>query len=215
MALAIAIAGTGCNPLLGITTIAGPPDGFVADTPDAFVCHGSTPVDPFTSTPPCGTWGSSSVSSGVTMKIANGMLTITTVPAGNGAVGGCSSSGTTPFTRDGVFVHVPQVSSEMNVVAVLSLSSGTAETVGMTETGGTLSFATQTMRAAQVPYTASAMQWWRIRPDNNGIVADFSPDGLTWTMLGTAYIAAPADVHVGLIGGTQGPTAMTDSVSFA
>ena len=56
---------------------------------------------------------------------------------------------------------------------------------------------------AEVAFDAPEMRWWRIRPDRRGgtVVAEYSGDGLHWSMLGVLESDPPPTVRVALYAG--------------
>src|SRR5260221_2994989 len=176
MALAIAIASTGCNPLLGIAPIAPQGDAFA----DATDCPASGPVDHFIATPACGAWAYRL--GGARLELAGGRLVISLE---NGELGGCFQSGGSDFTAAGVFVQVTQVATQPGASTRLDLSFG-EHLLGLHESDGVLAFADESTTFGQVAYLADQMAWWRLWPTTDGVLAEVSPDGATWTPLATA-----------------------------
>jgi hypothetical protein len=169
-------------------------------------------VDPgsgcgFDGTVACSCWGLSPITNNATVMETGSHLRIT--PAANiaNAMGSCTLS-SVPFNAGGATIELSQVVSGNQSLTGLQVGGG----------GNGLIFGVQgTQISAQdgsgtldmIPYVATEMRWWRIRPSGTGAIFETSPDGLTWNLFAsTTQTPLPAygiRVFAGTLGGEAVP----------
>jgi hypothetical protein len=140
------------------------------------LCAPPEVIDTFDGAEPCAPWGHTFGSAVVELR--DGALALTPSPVSNG---GCTVDAAIPFTPQGVFVEVAAVVDDG--FTTFAIESGQAAVqVG----GGQLILTSSVFgESARVPYDADAMRWWRMRPtEADGVLGEYSPDGVRWTRLG-------------------------------
>lgn len=148
----------------------------------------------------CAPWGTSYADLGATVA-EQGTLVLT--PAGQiGSIAGCLTPGSSQPFGSGVTAIVTELVRGTNAYTVLQIHGPEVQIKG---TGtGTLLFETSGGQAlgATVLYDP-AMKWWRIRPEGNAIVGEYSTDGALWTRLGSSPQVPPSTVGIEIAGGTD------------
>jgi hypothetical protein len=142
---------------------------------------------------PCNAIGMPQVSNGG-LNVMNSEMTLT--PNANVATSlGCArTSGA--FGAAGTFIEIGQVlpSPGQTLLTITSLTNG--YTAGMFEQGGLLAFTDSGGGLVMHPYNPTADRWWRIRPAGGRMLAETSPDGKTWAMMGATSSTAPNTVSI-------------------
>lgn len=214
--LALALAACGDSKA---TTDGGSGSGDGGGSGDA----GGTPVtcmapsvhDAFDAGPPCSGWGTVQMTNSV-VAVIGGKLTVTPGSTGS-SLGGCSTTLPQPLTDFGFFVSVAAAGTAMGELTKLQITDpGTSNaTWSITYAGGMLTFAnineTVAMRAAP-----AGPLWWRLHPDaaHTMMLAETSPDGHVWTVLGATPSAIPSMVTVMFGAGSFNPTMPPTAASF-
>jgi hypothetical protein len=164
------------------------------------LCAGSAPRldETFDAPPVCplGTSGGNAM-----MALVQGTLQIST--ATNGQNSFCNEPNPASWSGNGVTVEVPSVMTGNNAwtsFQVLGVNMAITEKNNFllfTDNGGGQMY-------SMVAFDATTMRWWRLRPDagNTNVIAEYSPDRITWTMLGTH--TGGGMIRVQLIAGTDG-----------
>jgi hypothetical protein len=174
-----------------------------AAVPDAPAC--SVPIldvqFPSGSTP-CGSWATPYFTNNAIM-VANGQLVI--MPASTpDSSAGCISMTSPTFGVNGVAVEVSSIIHGSESFTALQLHMGLEVEIaadGIPQ----LHFQNASTYENFVPpiqYDGVMMRWWRLRPSTDQVIAEYSPDGVTWTMFGAHSASVPATISVVIGAGT-------------
>lgn len=177
----------------------GTSDGAI-DSPAATLCGASAPriVETFDAAPACPL----NVSGGsATLVLASGTLQISTDSNGENAY--CNEQELAAWSGNGATVEIPAVMTGNNAWTSFQVLG---PNVAITQKNNVLVYSDNTggTQYAMVAYNAANMRWWRLRPDagNTNVIAEYSADRMTWTMLGSH--AAGGSIRVQMIAGTDG-----------
>ena len=163
-------------------------------------CGTSTPriLEAFDAAPagPLGVSGGSA-----TLVLAQATLQISTTTNGQNAY--CNEQDLASWSGNGATIEIPAVMTGNNAWTSFQVLG---PNMAITEKNNVLVFSDNTGATpyAMVAYNATTMRWWRLRPDagNTNVIAEYSPDRLTWTMLGSR--AGGGTIRVQMIAGTDG-----------
>ena len=177
----------------------GATDGAI-DGPAAALCGASGPRinEKFAAAPACPL----SVSGGnATLVLSAGTLQISTNTNGQNAY--CNEQDLAAWSGNGATVEVPAVMTGNNAWTSFQVLG---PNVAITHKNDVLVYSDNTggTQYAMAAYNATTMRWWRLRPDagNTNVIAEYSADRMTWTMLGSH--AASGSIRVQMIAGTDG-----------
>ena len=197
--MAIAAAATGC------LSKPGPPAGTISDggerdgpTEAAMPCVMPALSDSFQGTTLCAPWGTLECN-GATCTEGNGLLVFTPKP-NMMTVGLCGGNVLVGLTDAGVFVEVASVVAGPSAATKLSVDGASGFQFSL-YTDGVCLIATElnSAQSAAMPYDASTMRWWRVRPGpQSDVLVEVSPDGKMWRVLETLGVAPPPQVLVTL-----------------
>lgn len=143
------------------------------------------------------------------MVEGNARLQIAPITISGGAAGashgGCTQGGSMPFDAAGIFVEVAQTLAGATSYTNLNAYNADAGISGrlVVKDGSFALIDGANTPIVSATYNATAMRWWRLRPDAAGVIADVSPDGTTWTRFGLAPGAPPAAIVIDLGAGTD------------
>lgn len=142
-----------------------------------------TPIisDRFDGSEPCASWGSTYGNAEVDVK--SGTLVMKPAPRSSG--GGCRTNDPFRFGPEGMFLEVSTAAA--TGATGLSLNSG-AVNIGIDFDGKTLILSGTAPGGRAMPYDPAEMRWWRVRPVADGVLGEYSRDGLDWHTLGTIAI---------------------------
>jgi hypothetical protein len=166
--------------------------------------------DDFTSQTPCDTWGTKYENLGATVFTGGSQLTIQPAAMAQSS-GGCASRALVPFGTGGIAVDVADV---------LSGGKGEYTELHIYDTVPTTSIgvANNTLIAgnSNVLYSATMMHWWRLRPSDNSIEAEYSADGISYQAFAKIPLpgAPPPTVSINLIGGLDNNPAFGNLAVF-
>jgi hypothetical protein len=162
----------------------------------------------FSSGTPCVGWGTAFVDSAMVQQ-AGGRLTIT--PFG-GAIGngGCVHAAV-PFAAAGTLAEVERTVDGPAGRTRLELD-GAGTSIG--NEGGMLVARANDAVVTSVAYDATAMRWWRMRPDGGGVLFETSADGQAWTLRASSPLAPPASAPIRVVGATVAAVASPGSARF-
>jgi hypothetical protein len=126
------------------------------------------------------------------------------------------------FSHMRTVVELVQIPGQMNATAELSWSNGTMDRLDI-HVDGTMLYYGQILSTGRdeqtVTYDPAQMRWWQIRHDRDAIQVafDVSPDGSSWTNLGTAFPSASimlTSITVALQAGTYLPVGSPGPARF-
>lgn len=170
------------------------------DAAPASLCNGAPRIDDeFTGGGTCEPWGDDYASMFTTVTEFQGALRIT--PTATNQSGGCTEPQLQPWGDNGVIVEVSLVLAGNGNYAVFQLL-GLDRSMGVVNNAIVYSNGDGSAVFELAVYSPAAMRWWRMRPSGNDVVAEYSPDGMTWVQLGTTP-TLDADIRVNLIAGTE------------
>jgi hypothetical protein len=177
------------------------------------ICAAPQIVDDFAgAAPPCEPWG---VQFGnATVTVADHALAIT--PAANRPNGGgCVASAPIDFADGGIFLEAVAVMPPgRGFLGLAAQASGTA--LSLVARDGVLALTLPDAVLASAPYDATAMRWWRLRPDRTAAtVAEYAADGSHWTRLGSLDEPPPAQITIELSAGVDAPEAAPPTARIA
>jgi hypothetical protein len=117
--------------------------------------------------------------------------------------GGCLQLDDQPLPDEGVMIEVAQVlPAASGYTAFLAEQDGLS--IGVSDDKLSVGQASEVLNS--VHYDPAAMRWWRMRPDRERtppmFVAEFSPDGFSWTKLGEST-DVPTLIRIKIDVGTQ------------
>jgi hypothetical protein len=173
---------------------------FAGDMPNVTQLTGTVPPPwQFTDVGNVGVAGHASSSSGAftvagagadIWGAADAFGAVTQTLLGDGVVAArvVSEDGTDPFAKAGVTIGAVSPTSARAIVDVKP--DGGLEFMVRDSDGGSMSF----IAGAAAPFPV----WVRLTRSGNGVQGDYSTDGQTWNVLGTATASWPAAVPVGL-----------------
>ena len=162
------------------------------------LCGTSTPriSETFAAAPACAL----GVSGGAaTLVLAQGTLQISTNTNGENAY--CTEQNLGSWSGNGATIEIPAVMTGNNAWTSFQVLG---PNFAITEKNNVLVFSDNTggTQYAMAAYNATNMHWWRLRPEAGNVIAEYSPDRLTWTMLGSH--AGSGLIRVQMIAGTDG-----------
>ena len=136
-----------------------------------------------------------------TVVLAQGTLQISTNT--NGQFSYCNEQNLGSWSGNGATIEVPSAMTGNNAWTSFQMLG---PNVAMTVKNNAMVYSdnTGTTPYASVVYNATNMRWWRMRPDvtNTNVIAEYSANRISWTMLGTH--AAGGTIRVQMIAGTDG-----------
>jgi hypothetical protein len=175
------------------------PDGQRCDTTYALctsvpLCKPSPISDAFDGAPACESWARQ-YGNGA-FDVRNSRLVLTPAP---GQTCGCAStSDTIPFDDAGVFIEVAMTTSGNGAMSMRTVAGNYSPMIDQAD--GKLKFRLFSSggTVAERPYDAPRMRWWRLRPtpDRHGTIAEYSAEGIEWSVLGTSDMPAPDTIGV-------------------
>jgi hypothetical protein len=203
--LIVVCALAGCEYLFRLDEVQ--PDASVRDTvvqSDGTDC--SVPIldVQFPSDPsPCGPWANNYWNNNATM-VANGQLVIIPATKAN-SYAGCDSAQNLTFGVNGVAVEVSSIIHGSASFTELQLHMG-LEVEIVADGIPKLHFQTATWPYTEfvppIQYDPTLMLWWRLRPRTGQVIAEYSPDGVSWTLFGALGASIPPTVAVEIGAGT-------------
>jgi len=205
---ALLILLAGCDGVFGLDTVpARAADASVIDVaPDAAVCvDGAADVERFDdpSATPC-PWGFFD-HGGFDYSIANGELSLTPMPSFAGAQAGCGSFGAVAFDSFGQFIELAAIGGGYSYLFFrITWPDGSVSWLQQNGTGIDYRGPGGT-NLGTVTFDATATRFLRFRPDTDGVVAEYSADARTWTLIGLDPTPPPATVKPEFEYGTPGP----------
>lgn len=174
------------------------------DTPAKIACGMTVVDDSFAGTTPCANWGGF-FANNANVTSGGGSLTISVTSTATEANGGCNSNPYL-FAGAGVIAHLTSVTTGNNSYNGIQVG-GTNLDAALNVNMGVLKFQTRSASTTWVAavYSASTMAWLRLWPDRGTgqVVADYSPDGQTWTELGRQTMSLPQMATFTMIGGVN------------
>jgi hypothetical protein len=182
----------------------GPPDAATT------LCAGATPriSETFDTGPACPL---DNVGGTATLVLAQGTLQISTNT--NSQFSYCNEQNLGTWSGNGATIEVPSVMTGNNAWTSFQMLG---PNFAMTVKNGFLVFSDNTgaTQYSLVTYVAAAMHWWRMRPDagNTNIIAEYSADRVTWTLLGAH--AGGGTIRVQMIAGTDGVASPSGASRF-
>jgi hypothetical protein len=168
------------------------------------LCEDSTVKDSFDGGTPCEPWGMHFGNGGMA-QVKDGQLVMSSLA---GDQSGCRVTNA-PFQRQGFFAEVAK--TPLNGATRLSIGSTLARIEVSHQ--ATIAFTTNSFPVASKTYDATAMRWWRLRPETNLIIAEYSPDGIEWTLLGMRMTSVPTKPELDLE--VTNDTGMPDAMEIA
>lgn len=218
------IACTGCDVIFGLQRKpddAAPDAAKAGDAGDldaaSALCDAPLLEDTFSIPPACEAWGAPTAA-GASLALSEGMLVISLQASSDLAFGGCTHHALTPFNAGGIELHVPQVVDAADAYVVFHAYAADASTqvdASMLYQGSQLSLFAGSERTPRVmrAYDDSAMQWWRLRPapDGKSVLAEYSPDGESYTELGAIAGTPPPEVKLNFGAGGSALTTATQA----
>lgn len=183
-------------------------DGAIDTALDAAVASGCTDpaaadADSFDTGVGCGAWGSP-IMDFTSAVVSGGGLEITSQAGHAGAQGGCIHA-SAPFTANGTFIEVgavPPASTSALTGFVIDGIGGSSGKFAMYAENGLLKARDYVGVMLSPPHDPVAMRWFRLRP-TNGVEFEVSPDGRTWTSVGSSPLAPPATVQITIYAGVS------------
>ncbi|HEX5060697.1 MAG TPA: hypothetical protein VFV99_15115 [Kofleriaceae bacterium] len=206
-AAACALAATGCDFVFRIDHIpeqridadVRPEDGAGVDADQ--LCASPVINTALDGTVPCAPWGMKYEDFGATVTSGSSGLVIKPQNQFN-SVAGCYSSNSQPFGIGGVKAHVTDLVRGAAVYTTLQVHGPDLE-IKASGTGVVVFQTTNNVQLGMAVISELPM-WWRIRPVGTvDVIGEISPDGESWTMLGTASPGPPAPVGVELNAGVD------------
>lgn len=143
------------------------------------------------SQPPCGPWGSIRQDQ-ADVRVDSGRLLISPRPlVPETTFGGCTGTGVFPLGPEGQLLEVTgSLVADSSYLVMHAFPEDASQLhLAINLSGDELVLFANDERASDgVPYDPVAMRWWRVRPeqDGTGMIAEYGPDGLAWTFLGSA-----------------------------
>jgi hypothetical protein len=167
-------------------------------------CTGAVIDDSFDDGNACSPWGIPYENAGGTLL--EGVTGLTIVPANAGTSGGgCITSQPVPFRGGGIAVEVSSVlSGRDSEYTQLQLFGEVRASIGTLNEELVVFDQVASTTVSAVPYDPISMRWWKIRPEtsSNELVAETSPDGVTWMPAGKiARMPIPEVTDLNLIAG--------------
>jgi hypothetical protein len=149
-------------------------------TPSEPSCSESAIRDDFAMGPPCVGWGNR-FTDGSGIVVVDSHLAITT--SGTLGYGTCTAIQPVALPASGIFIEVSQLQGD----AWFGIKTAT-DRLYIYAGYGTLRFGTRDNNFATATWDAASMRWWRLRPDaeRDMYVAEYAPDGETWSEFGLA-----------------------------
>jgi len=102
---------------------------------------------------------------------------------------------------------VEMVNTATPAMAELRINITNQEYFLLRQTGGVLQFGVVEFGAfdvrAALPYDAQAQRWWQFREIDGELIADTSPDGQAWTVVGAVTHAVTPEFRVTIAAGTE------------
>ena len=177
---------------------AGPSDAALDGPPP--LCGSSTPRinETFGALPACplGVTGGNA-----TLGLASGTLQISTNTNSENSY--CNEQNLGSWSGNGATIEVPSVMTGNNAWTSFQVLG---PNFAITEKNNALIFSDNSggTQYSTVTYNATNMRWWRLRPDatNTNVIAEYSANRVTWTMLGTH--TGSGMIRVQMIAGTDG-----------
>jgi len=160
-------------------------------------------VDRFDGREPCVPWGQQF--GNAALEIHDQVLTITPAAEFQNS-GGCLANEPIEFRDGGIFLEVPAVlPAGRGFVAIATQGGATAPSLVARD--GRLALTAAGDVVASAPYDATAMRWWRLRPDRvaGATIAEYAADGRNWTQLGVLDVPPEPAITFELSGGTDAP----------
>lgn len=157
--------------------------------------------DPFDDGEPCAPWGYGYGNATVVER--DGALAITPSTAGAND-GGCEGAADVAFEDGGIFVQVASPLTASHEYTAFKIDFGSMPSPQVIVNDDVLTLGIYDGPAVeQMPFDASAMSWWRIRPDRRAgaTVAEYSGDGGHWSMLGAVEGEPPDTIRISLYAG--------------
>jgi len=186
------------------------------DAPAKIACGMTVVDDTFAGPTPCANWGSF-FATNANVTSGGGQLVISVTSTATEANGGCNSNQYL-FAGAGVIAHMTSVTTGNNSYNGLQVA-GSSLDAALNVNMGTLKFQTRSASTTWVSatYDATAMAWLRLWPDRttSEVVADYSPDGQTWTELGRRSMNLPQMATFSIIGGVNQGGIYSGSTRFS
>jgi len=178
------------------------------DRPSTTTCSAGGVADSFDSGTACAPWARA-VESMATVTLEGGEL-IVQPNSGAIAAGMCQAFLSTALADDGVSLEVTRIPSAASGYTMLTVlaEDRTHVTAELITRDGMLGLQVPgSPPVMSMPYDATRMRWWRLRPDPDGagMLGEFSSDGTSWQSLAVVPGAIPAKVFVTIAAGTRMP----------
>jgi hypothetical protein len=156
-------------------------NGTSADTFVLLDCTSPVLFDDFGGGDVCGPWGDA-YTNNATLEESGGAL-VATPQSTSGSIAGCSTKTMQPLGAGGVIVEVTDIGRGNSTYTMLELD-GPIQYLLKATGDGLLRFQTGTSQdIATTLYSNTRTRWWRLRNGGNALVAEFSSDAATWTVL--------------------------------
>jgi hypothetical protein len=162
--------------------------------------------DTFLEIIPCNAFGTAILQNG-NFTISNGTLGLSPSPNIDSMLGCMRAAGA--FGPAGTFAEISKVLP--NGQTELVIASGVA-TFGMIQQNGLLGYTDSTGATAFKPFDQVAMRWWRLRPINNHVRAEYSANGIDYTTLAESTSAAMATVSIQVAVASNDPAPGTATI---
>ena len=201
----------GCDGVFGLDGVpARPVDAAIVDSPDAApdaaVCiDGAADVERFDDpmATPC-PWGFFD-HGGFDYTIANGELSLTPMASYPGAQAGCGSFGAVAFGSFGEFIELAQLGGGYSYL-FFRIQWPDHTFSWLQQSGSAIEYrGPNDMILGSVVFDPVATRFLRMRPDGQSVVAEYSADARTWSVLGVDPTPPPATVTPEFEYGTPGP----------
>jgi hypothetical protein len=203
----------GCDGVFGLDMVpARAVDAAVVDVaPDAALCiDGAADVERFddpTATP-C-PWGFFD-HGGFDYAIANGEITLTPMASFPGAQAGCGSFGAVAFGSSGQFIELASIGGGYSYLFFrITWPDGATESKLQRSGGDVVYSGPGGASLGTVTFDATTTRFLRLRPETGsggGVVAEYSADARTWSLIGRDPTPPPATVTPEFEYGTPGPS---------
>ncbi len=171
-----------------------------SDAPDGPACTPWPIATNFDGNQPCAPWGSGTPTN-VDVVQAGGLLQITTHASEQGYAG-CTAASVAPFTEFGAFIRLDAIGEQSNMYVQFSAYAAEPPNTSGARflyQDGRLELHQQTeglpdVSLGSVSFDLPTMRWWRFRPlpARGMLVGEVSPDGATWTQVGSPIVGSIA-----------------------